>query len=144
MALDTADSILFVALKYAAESLTTPSLLLRISLNASSFHLVGTRELKYATAQAATSKFKPEVITAMSVDRSGRILYAIAAWIADVRIMSFLLYQVSELVPNLADIRGGTVISVMGRRLPASPRLLGQYCAAVRATVSGPILPREV
>ena len=113
MAIDSAANVTYVALEYATVTVGNPSILLKFLLDPTAFAMYGRKQLNYVMPR--TNEVIPETLSAMSVDLSARLLYALVKSVADVRVVTFLLYEVSSLSPDLADQRGGTVISVRGR-----------------------------
>jgi hypothetical protein len=107
--IDTAAKVVYACL--SLRSVSRPSILAKFSMNGN-FSLYGKRQLNYVSTQSRTTR--PEVFSAMAVDADARLLYALVTGVSQLRLVTFLLYEVTSITPDIADQRAGTRITVTG------------------------------
>jgi hypothetical protein len=106
MAVDNDGQIAFVCL-----SLQTEAIMAKFSLDGN-FSIYGKLPNKLVTSSGSIPK--PEVFSALTVDSGARLLYGLVTGVPFPRIVTFVLYEIHTVTPDIADHRGATEVVIHG------------------------------
>ena len=104
----------FASITYAALAIPgSASQVIKYQVQPSAFGVLGVLKLSYVSVNGTAAAI-PEVVSRLVVSNASRTLYGLITGIRRLRLNTFLLYEVQNIVPNIASFAANTLITVYG------------------------------